>query len=100
VATLRARGVEVLFVRMPSAGPFLELENSIFPRVGTWNALLTATGAPGIHFEDYPELQGLDLPEWSHLSRADAERFTESLYRILERDFGGMVSAKEAPIYR
>jgi hypothetical protein len=100
VATLHARGVEVLFVRMPSAGPFLELENSIFPRVGTWNALLTATGAPGIHFEDYPELQGLDLPEWSHLSRADAERFTESLYRILERDFGGMVTAKEAPIYR
>ena len=87
VATLRGRGVKVLFVRLPSAGPFLELENAILPRAKTWEALLAATGAPGIHFEDYPELQGLDLPEWSHLSRSDADRLTEILYRIVERDF-------------
>jgi hypothetical protein len=87
VAGLRARGVEVLFVRLPSSGPFLELENSLFPRAETWEALLAATGAPGIHFEDYRELQGLDLPEWSHASRADSERLTEALYRIVERDF-------------
>jgi hypothetical protein len=99
VTKLRARGVSVLFVRMPSDGPFLDVENNLFPRE-TWDALLTATGAPGIHFEDYPELRDLDLPEWSHLSRADAEQLTESLYRILERDFGGMVTAKEAPISR
>lgn len=87
VAALRANGVQVLFVRFPSSGPFLELEDTLFPRSRTWDALLTATGAPGIHFEDYPELQGLDLPEWSHLSRSDGERFTEALYRIIERNF-------------
>jgi hypothetical protein len=87
VTILRARGVKVLFVRLPSAGPFLELEDSQFPRAATWDALLAATGSPGIHFEDYPELRGLELPEWSHVSRADAERLTEVVYRIVERDF-------------
>jgi hypothetical protein len=100
VATLRGRGVKVLFVRPPSAGPYLKAENKVFPRAKTWDALLAATGAPGIHFEDYPELQGLDLPEWSHLSRADAGRFTESFHRIVERDFWGIDPAKEAAIYR
>jgi hypothetical protein len=26
-------------------------------------------------------MEGLELPEWSHLSAADAERYTEALYR-------------------
>ena len=43
-------------------------------------AWLAATAAPGIHFEDYPELQGYYLPEWSHMTRAEAERFTAALY--------------------
>jgi hypothetical protein len=39
-----------------------------------------------VHFQDYPELQGLWLPEWSHLAARDAARFTEALYAIVERD--------------
>ena len=88
VAKLKARGVQVIFVRPPSDGEFLEAENKGFPRERTWNVLLERTGAPGIHFEDYPELQGLTLPEWSHLSAADADIFTERLCRILEREHG------------
>jgi len=87
VAALRARGVPVLFVRPPSSGPFLEYENRNWPRAQTWDALLAATGAPGIHFEDYPEMQGMELPEWSHLTRADAERYTAALYTVIARDF-------------
>ena len=87
VTTLRARGVQVLFVRPPSAGAYLEFENKVLPRARTWDVLLARTGAPGIHFEDYPELQGLELPEWSHLTHADAQRYTDALYRIIERDF-------------
>jgi hypothetical protein len=89
VAKLRARGVKVLFVRMPSAGEYLSYENREFPRARTWDALLAATGAPGIHFEDYPELQGYYLPEWSHMTRAEAERFTAALHGIIARDFWG-----------
>jgi hypothetical protein len=93
VAQLRARGVKVLFVRMPSKGPYLEYEKRNFPRARTWDALLAATGAAGIHFEDYPEMQGYNLPEWSHMTRAEAERFTAVLYRIIQRDFWGPKAA-------
>ena len=88
LAKLRARDVQVLFVRAPSDGEFLAAENKGFPRERTWDVLLKMTGAPGIHFEDYPELQGLSLPEWSHLSAADAEVFTERLCAILQREHG------------
>ena len=101
VARLRARGVRVLFVRMPSTGEYLAFENREFPRTRSWSALLAATGAPGIYFEDYPELrpdvQGYYLPEWSHMRRADGERFTAALYRIIERDFWGPHAPAPAP---
>jgi hypothetical protein len=58
VAKLRARGIPGLFLRAPSAGEYLDYENRVFPRATTWDMLLAKTGAPGIHFEDYPELQG------------------------------------------
>ncbi len=88
ISKLRRRGVAVIFVRPPAADRYLEYEDRDFPRAKTWDALLAKTGVPGIHFEDYPELQGLNLPEWSHLSRADAEKFTERLCRILQREQG------------
>jgi hypothetical protein len=87
VAKLRARGIKVLFVRPPSAGPYLEFDNRLYPRATTWDVLLARSGSPGIHFEDYPELQQLDLPEWSHLTHADAKRFTAALHDIIARDF-------------
>ena len=87
VAKLRARGVQVLFVRPPSTGPYLEFENKVFPRATTWDVLLKRTRAPGIHFQDYPELQGYDQPEWSHLSAAEAQRFTAALYPIIEQKY-------------
>ncbi|HEY6545446.1 MAG TPA: hypothetical protein VIZ64_11165 [Dokdonella sp.] len=88
VARLRARGVPVVFVRPPSSGPYHASEQALFPRDRTWDLLLQRTGVPGIHFEDHPELQGLDLPEWSHLSAADAERYTAALWPHVERAFG------------
>jgi hypothetical protein len=89
VSALRGRGVRVLFVRMPSDGEYLVYEDQMFPRDSSWKALLEATGAPGIHFEDYPELQGYYLPEWSHMTRGEGERFTAELYKIIARDFWG-----------
>jgi hypothetical protein len=86
VAKLRRRNVQVIFVRTPSAGGYLVAEDKMFPRAKTWDVLLAKTGAPGVHFQDHPELQGLWLPEWSHLAARDAVRFTEALYAIIERD--------------
>ena len=81
VEALRARGVEVVFVRPPSCCRYLEFEQAWLPRAETWDVLLSRTGAPGIHFEDHPDMQGLELPEWSHLSAAAARRYTAALYR-------------------
>jgi len=89
VVQLRARGVKVLFVRMPSDGEYLAYEDHEYPRARSWAALLAATGAPGIHFEDYPRLQGYYLPEWSHMTLAEGERFTAALYGIVMHDFWG-----------
>ena len=89
VAKLRLRGVKVLFVRMPSGGPFLAYENRLYPRARTWDALLAATGAPGIHFEDYPQLQGYYLPEWSHMTLPEGERFTAALHQLVTQQFWG-----------
>jgi len=86
VAKLRKRNVELIFVRTPSAGGYLAFEDKVFPRAKTWDMLLANTGAPGVHFQDHPELQGFWLPEWSHLAARDAVRFTAALYRIIEHD--------------
>jgi len=89
IATLRARGVQVLFLRPPSIGPYHAYEDKYFPRRQTWDVLLQRTGAPGIHFEDYPALQGYEQPEWSHLSASEATRFTTALMPIVQRQRWG-----------
>ncbi len=81
VEKLKARGVHVVFVRAPSAGDVLDGERRRYPREKTWDVLLARTGAPGIHFEDHADMQGLRLPEWSHLAGADADRYTAALHR-------------------
>ncbi|QSX79948.1 hypothetical protein I8J32_004260 [Lysobacter solisilvae] len=87
VAVLRARGVPVVFVRPPSDGAYYAFEQAALPRAQTWDLLLQRTGAPGIHFEDHRALQGLELPEWSHLTHADARRFTTALAPLVVREF-------------
>lgn len=97
IATLRARGVRVLFLRAPSAGEYYAYEQRDFPRAKTWEPLLEQSHTPGIHFEDYPELQGYDLPEWSHMSASEAERYTAAVVPIIEREFAKLESKAVAP---
>jgi hypothetical protein len=80
---IRARGGRVLFIRTPSSGPALMIENKMFPREIYWNKLLEITGCPGIHFADQPVLDHFVCPEWSHLSPADALIFTKEFVRLL-----------------
>ena len=80
---LRARGGKMIFIRPPSSGMLYTLEEQQFPRKETWDALLEKTGVPGIHFEDHPELQGFELPEWSHLRAEHAPPFTKALARLV-----------------
>ncbi len=87
VEKIRARGGEVVFVRSPSTGAYYERESRNVPRDSTWDRLLRETGAFGIHFEDYPTMQGLESPELSHLTAESATRFTRAYVGVLrERD--------------
>jgi hypothetical protein len=87
VAKIRARGGEVVFIRPPSDGPYLAREKRRAPRAATWDRLLRETGAFGIHYEDFVAMRGLDVPEWSHLSREAAADFTRAYVGVLgERD--------------
>jgi hypothetical protein len=70
VQKITSRGGKVIFVRTPSSGVFLQIEQQIFPRE---------------HF--YPEQQ-LICPEDSHLSPTDAITYTKSLVKVLETEKG------------
>jgi hypothetical protein len=84
VDTIRARGGKVIFLRLPSTGELRALENKHTPRSKVWDRLLQTTAAPGIHFEDYPQLTGFDCPEWSHLNKKDAAEFTRRLIPLFK----------------
>ncbi len=79
VDKIRARGGDVVFVRPPSMAIWRDLENGGFPRERFWDPLLEYTNTGGVHFEDNSALQGLELPEWSHLAASEAEKYTEAL---------------------
>ena len=87
VAKIRARGGDVVFIRPPSSGEYLAREDIATPRAATWDRLLRESGSFGIHFQDYPEMQGLNLPEQSHLAREDADRFTRAYVGVLRERY-------------
>lgn len=94
VEALSARGCRVVFVRLPSSGRLREIERELAPREGFYDRMLAVTGAPGVHFEDHPELSRFECPEWSHLTAADAVLFTQRLMPLLDaalrRDTAGI----------
>jgi hypothetical protein len=96
VARLRERGVPVVFVRAPSDADFLAFEQKAFPREVTWDRLIERSGAAGVHFADHPQLQGYRLPEWSHLSASEADRFTAAILPLIERGFAAQQSGASA----
>ncbi|MBU2501943.1 hypothetical protein KJ682_11500 [bacterium] len=76
---LRARGARMVWVRPPSSGELREIEQETTPREAIYARMVGASGAPGIHFENHPELAGFECPEWSHLTARDAVAFTRAL---------------------
>jgi hypothetical protein len=79
VDKLRARGGKIVFVRFPNGGKLKALEDRLNPRARDWERLLKDTKAPGIYYEDFPELASFTCPEWSHLSAGDSVEFTKRL---------------------
>lgn len=84
VDKIRARGGQVLFVRTPSSGPYLEGEKKAFPRTQYWDKILQVTNCPGIHFADYDATSHFVCPEWSHLSPDQAKVWTTNLVQAMQ----------------
>ena len=72
-------------MRAPSAGLYYEAEQSGIPRAKTWEQAAARDRQFGVHFEDYAEMQGLEVPEWSHLSAESATRFTRAYVSVLQQ---------------
>ena len=85
---IRARGGVVVFVRPPSDGPYIEMEQRLYPRQKYWDYLLEYTNTPGIHYADYPETANLICAEWSHLTVQGAATYTAQLVKILQEEKG------------
>jgi len=82
----KARGGKIILLRCPSDGFFRDLENNGFPRKDFWDLLVEKAGVPAYHFEDYAQLQNLTIPEWSHSSAESADKFTEEILKLLQKD--------------
>ena len=79
VEKLRSRGGKIVFVRFPNGGELKALEDKLNPRARDWERILKDTNAPGIYWEDHPELSTFVCPEWSHLSAGDSVEFSKRL---------------------
>jgi len=82
----KARGGNVILVRCPSSDFLREHEKKVTPRSEFWDQLVQQAQVKAYHFEDYPQLQNLSIPEWSHLSADDADIFTKELLQIMIKD--------------
>jgi hypothetical protein len=85
---IRARGGEVVLIRMPTSGDLWTLHELQYPRAEYWDRLVAVTGLPAIHFADYPGLSGFECPDFSHLDARDSPRFTQALAAILVEELG------------
>lgn len=82
---LRARGVRVAFLRMPSTGEHWQADAERYPRAKYWDAFAATLKVPAIHFKDEPALDQFELPDTSHLDKKDTTPFTHCLVDVLAK---------------
>jgi len=80
------KGGNLILLRCPSNGFYKEAEAKFFSRTEFWEPLLKQSKAKGYHYQDYPQLANFECPEWSHLSKNDATKFTVELSKIMLND--------------
>lgn len=91
VEKLRARGGDVVFIRMPGNGKYLEHDLATNYRELTWDPMTEGFGAVSINTMDYPELSSeLEIPEWSHLSRQSQDDFSRRIVPVVEQYYMGV----------
>jgi len=84
VASLRKRGIRVIFVRLPESGYVLQADDKRYPRTSYWDLFTAQIGAPAVNFADIPVLKRFECPDGSHLDYRDRRAFTEALLANLD----------------
>lgn len=90
IARIRARGGEVVLLRLPVSGPLVAHEEKLAPEAATWERLVRENGVPAIHFAAHAELRAFTCPEWSHLSAEDSVEFTRRLVPYVRAALTGL----------
>jgi hypothetical protein len=103
VTQIKARGGQVVFLRLPVTGPLVDREEQLAPRVATWDRLVRECNVPAIHFAEHIELSSFNCPEWSHLSAEDSVEYTRRLLPYLQdalqsESSAGTIAAAAVPV--
>ena len=85
---LRARGGDVVFIRMPGAGLYQDRDVLLDHRKNLWEPMIAGFESPAINTMDYPELStDLDIPEWSHFSRDSQDLWSARIVPYIEKAY-------------
>ncbi|MDJ0905976.1 MAG: hypothetical protein QNI96_08165 [Woeseiaceae bacterium] len=88
VTAMRERGGDVVFIRMPGSGKYLDHDLATRYRELTWDPMAEGVDALWINSMDYAELStDLEIPEWSHLSRKSQDDFSRRIVPVLEQRY-------------
>jgi hypothetical protein len=88
VEQLRVRGGDIIFIRMPSNGTYLDHDLATQYRELTWEPMTQGIDAVWVNSMDYAELSSeLEIPEWSHLSRRSQDDFSRRIVPVLDKQY-------------
>jgi hypothetical protein len=79
VQRIRARGGDVLIVRMPISGRLAAGFDEHYPRTQYWDAFAAKSRAHVVHFHDIPALRDLQCPDEMHIDGKDRATFTRAI---------------------
>ena len=85
VNKIRSRGGDVVFVRFPTSGEYLKLDEYYFPKSIYWDKLSDSTNLKTINSLDYPTLRLFHCPDYSHIDKKDVGKFTVNLIGELRK---------------
>ncbi len=83
VQMLRAKGVDVFILQLPSSAEVYMLESVFFPRERFWTVMEQRLDATFIHAEDYPQMADFMSQDGSHIDSNYIVEFTELLAEVL-----------------
>ena len=83
VQMLRAKGVDVFVLQLPSSAEVYMLESVFFPRERYWAVMEQRLDATFIHADDYPEMANFMSQDGSHIDSEHIVEFTKLLAGVL-----------------